>query len=299
MTLMGRKARESSLGRGFMFSIVLHLKTRNYCHNMPFSNICYAHRAQVVSKYVKCLKLALGIAFGSLLFSSCSTTYGVANIHTSSTYSANLGHADTTSVVKEATYLSGTISSNIQDDAYNDNEFSKFGTLTVHRSITQKTHHLSYGGFGFLGTYKVNNESTAPGNKSLHGMGVFGAANLRVGKRRKFLDFGPRLALMYEGGEYHKFRRDYSEIDDFRNQHPQLFSAHLGAQMTFNFKFGNVKSGTFIYYGGIFGGQGLTPIFSQGVFASYKQYMLIADVSTIPLNYAISSLSFSYRFGKN
>ncbi len=260
----------------------------------------HSKRSSVLIKCPVSFKLILGLSIGCLLFSGCSTTYGVANIHTSSTYSANPGHADTTSVTMKSTYVSGTISSNVKDEAYNSREFSKFGTLSVHRSITEKTHHLSYGGFGFLGNYTANAESTAPGNKSFYGLGFFGAASIRVGKRRKFLDFGPKLAIKYEGGNYYKFRRDQSEIDDFSNTHPQLISAHLGAQMTFNYKFGNVKSGTFTYFGGVFGGPRPTALFSLGMFASYKRYTLIADLSAGDIiAYGITSLSFSYNLNKN
>lgn len=231
-------------------------------------------------------------------FSSCVSTYGIPNMQSTATYLHQPAHADTTSVVKEATYVSGNLAFTPGPGAYESGESSVFGGLAINKSIVHNSYGFNYGAFGYLGKYEVSEFKNGAGNKNYFGGGITGGSYLRLGKRRKFLDLGVRASVMHEGGEYRAYRRDFRLINDFIDQHPHSLTTHLIGQMVFNFKLADLKAGVYSSFGGIFGQSDPSSTFNLGFFTTNKRYSFNCEIIANGLEYGLMSFGLAYRLSK-
>ncbi len=237
---------------------------------------------------------------GLIALSGCRTEYGIANLNGPTTFMPKPNYADTTSIPIKATYISGSYTHNAQNVAYGDNEQVEFGSIMFNHSRVEKQYDLSYGVFSFAGDYRVSPERLNPGTKSIWGVGGMVEGNLRLGKHYKNFSFGPRLGVMYEGGEYAEFRKlSDGQETDFVNINPDPVTFHTGIQMRLNFFVNDFSFGFQSYWGSISSRIRRNAQINTTLFANYNRWTFKAELgATLLLNnrgYNLTSFGLAYE----
>ncbi len=110
-------------------------------------------------------------------------------------------------------YVGGKYTNTQYLDLYNDLMANNLGQVNIYQTYTHKYLNASYGAFAYLGTIKVsdyvNNHPEDFDNKNYYGFGATADVQLNVPLGRFALrPLGNRFSLLYENGEYARYKND-------------------------------------------------------------------------------------------
>lgn len=200
----------------------------------------YSNGATILSRNSKTpislLKTIFLVVSISILFSSCSSFYGVGNFSSESTILQKPTYRDSTA---EATYISGSYHHIINSNDFDEYDKIELGTLSFSKGYTEEKQSYAFGGFLHAGNYQAQALRNIQGtNQVFYGGGVTGEFSFNF--NHKHFDVrlpGVKLTALYESGSYADFRREAesrSESDFFGtesivNLNRDNFSLNLSA----------------------------------------------------------------------
>ena len=210
-----------------------------------------------------------------LLFSihSCTPYYALGNSGVDPIVFIKPVYADSATV---STYIGGKYTHTVDSAYSHKNEVNSFGQLNWSQTHTFKYYDVSYGAFGYLGTYKVAEVESFKGNKKYYGGGLSSEFCLNIPLKSVDLrPIGIKGSFYYENGDFARFRRIAAEQHLISGVTASQFAYNVSFTSGYEFKY---KNSSF----GLGGSTGMTYFnedepafltFSANVHYAYKRYM--------------------------
>lgn len=238
------------------------------------------------------------LCIAALLITSCTTTrYGIANQGSQARYIAKPIYKDTT---ETALYISGQYFNNNGKGFNEQQEFSQFGDLMIHRSHSVKDWNYAYGILGYLGSYDVNAVYNLRGEKDFFGIGVMGEINYTIPfKHIEFRPVGFRLGIMREFGDYEEFKQLASELNYIEDVNPNNTPLNFGVSSEVIYKHDKFDLGFQLSFAYLFneGNQPLKALKTfQTIHFTYGNWTLIGATSITSTRNLYYSTGLTYKF---
>ena len=140
-----------------------------------------------------------------------------------------------------SSYLGVKLNKSFFQNTYSDIKDNYYGQLNLSQTQTEEYYNLSYGAFGYLGQigisnmYYENNNYETTDYKKYYGGGVSADFQLSIPFQNIiFRPFGLRGSLLYENGEYLKYKRKNMESIALV---PDKFAVNLSGTFGLDYKF--------------------------------------------------------------
>jgi len=206
--------------------------------------------------------LFLAIVAGIVFFMfGCKPQYGIANGGGEPIYFGKPVYKDS---AVSAIYVGGKFCHSIDSAYSHKNETNYFGELYVYRSHSWQYLNLSYGLFGYTGSYKVAAIQKYAGKKTYQGGGISSEMNMRFSNKNfEFRVLGIRGSLIFENGQFYSFRKKAFDENLIDNYSPGYYSWNLSFSNELIYK---LKKSSIGFYSSL----GVTKNFaSDGGFPTY------------------------------
>lgn len=172
-----------------------------------------------------------------LTFSSCSSLF-IANSTIEPIVFTKPVYRDSAIV---SSYIGGKLNKSFFQNAYSDVKDNYYGQLNVSQTQTEEYYNLSYGAFGYFGKIGILNKFYDNGiyettdYKKYYGGGVSADFQLSIPFQNIIIrPFGIRASLLYENGEYLKYKR--KDLESIALV-PDKFAVNLSGTFGLDYKF--------------------------------------------------------------
>lgn len=201
--------------------------------------------------------------------------------------------------IKETTYIGGKFTHSADSAYYHNGETNYFGQVYWAQTHTEEYYNYSYGVFGYAGSYKVTEVVNYNGKKPYFGGGLSGEINFNVPLNTIDIRFiGAKGTLLYEDGEFTRFRRITSQQNLISGITSSQFSYNISLNHGLDFKVNQGRMGIDI-------SEGITyfiaenPAFftsSMNLHYNYKQYTAFIQFTNSFLGIGDEiAVGFNYR----
>ena len=243
----------------------------------------------------KIILIGAGVILAGL-FEGCRPQYGIANGGAEPIYFEKPVYRDS---AVTACYIGGKYAQTIDSAYSNNNERSRFGEIYFHRSHTKKFYNLSYGAFGYMGSYKVAVVEKYRGEKSFYGGGVAGSFNLNIPTAMvDFRPIGVSGSFLYEDGDFASFRRKAEKENLIDNLNSGQFVYNLSLTTEYVLKFKHSSLGILGSLGSTMNTDEDLPVFTLNGCVHYSYKDIAAYVQGTHYSWGIGnviSVGLSYR----
>ena len=188
--------------------------------------------------------IGIGLIFS---INGCSPEYGMANGSGAPIYFAKPFYKD--SAVR-AIYVGGKFEHSLDSAYSNSHEKNYFGEFYIYRSHSWLHCNLSYGLFGYTGSYKVAAIQQYRGDKPYYGGGISTELDFKITEKNfewRFLGF--RGTLIYEDGSFYDFRRRAFDENLISDVSPGRYAYNFSVSSEYIYKFRQNCLGLYTSYG--------------------------------------------------
>ncbi len=218
--------------------------------------------------------------------------YGTAHTANEITYLAKEPYIDSCT---NAFYISGRFSHTVSPTYQNERTY--FGELTLHRSHTWKYANLSYGIFGYGGSYKVYEIEKYRGNKYFGGIGGTAELNFNLPfKKVNWRVVGVRITWLYENGRYTSFREIAEKDSLIENINPSKTQFHITGFTEVVIRLKKVDLGFYLSPMGVTLGNGESNLTISGaIYVTHMRMTYFVQATTAERIGTSLSAGISYR----
>jgi len=201
------------------------------------------------------------------------------------------------------TYISGKYANTRYLDMYTDLIGNNLGQVNIHQTYTRKYLNASYGAFAYMGSIRISdyldNHPFDYDNKNYYGLGTSADVQLNIPIGRFALrPIGGRLSVLYENGEFARYKNDRFPILGITNNFvATTISQTFGADYYFkNSSIGfNISAGFETTYPSLFFDFG----YSSNIMYTHDRFTVYLQQSgNLLLHNSDFVVGVSYRLGK-